>query len=408
MTVYYYKATDQEGKFVQGQLEAPDARSAALGIRQMQYFPVEVSEQKIVKNLSLDIKIPGSDFFTRTTAKELMLITQQLGTLVNASLTLDESLASVARLAEKETTQKMLADIHSRVHAGSSFAEALSEYPKVFSKLYVNMIRAGETGGMLGESLTRLAGFMEKSDDLKQNIRSAVTYPAILVVVSALAVGFLFTFVIPKFSALFADAGDALPAITKFLLAISAWVVPYWSLMLAFLVLVTIGFTWYLKTESGLYKWHRLLLKLPLIGTLIRKVEVSRFSLTMATLLRSGVPVLPALDIVKTILGNRLIIAAMDPVHQGLKSGKGLSGPLKQTEAFPAMAVHMITVGETSGQLEEMLTQVSQTYDKEVERSVKQLISLVEPMLIVFMACVIGFIVVAMLLGIFSVNDIAF
>ena len=408
MTVYYYKATDQEGKFVHGQLEAPDARTAALGIRQMQYFPVEVSEQKIVKNLSLDIKIPGSDFFSRTTAKELMRITQQLGTLVNSSLTLDESLASVARLAEKETTQKMLADIHSRVHAGSSFAEALGEYPKVFSKLYVNMIRAGETGGMLGESLTRLAGFMEKSDDLKQNIRSAITYPAILVVVSALAVAFLFTFVIPKFSALFADAGDALPAITKFLLAISAWVVPYWSLMLAFLVLVTIGFTWYLKTESGLYKWHRLLLKLPLIGTLIRKVEVSRFSLTMATLLRSGVPVLPALDIVKTILGNRLIIAAMDPVHQGLKSGKGLSGPLKQTEAFPAMAVHMITVGETSGQLEEMLTQVSQTYDKEVERSVKQLISLVEPMLIVFMACVIGFIVVAMLLGIFSVNDIAF
>jgi len=408
MTVYYYKATDQEGKFVQGQLEAPDARTAALGIRQMQYFPVEVSEQKIVKNLSLDIKIPGSDFFSRTTAKELMRITQQLGTLVNSSLTLDESLASVARLAEKETTQKMLADIHSRVHAGSSFAEALGEYPKVFSKLYVNMICAGETGGMLGESLTRLAGFMEKSDDLKQNIRAAVTYPAILVVVSALAVAFLFTFVIPKFSALFADAGDALPAITKFLLAISAWVVPYWSLILAFLVLVTIGFTWYLKTESGLYKWHRLLLKLPLIGTLIRKVEVSRFSLTMATLLRSGVPVLPALDIVKTILGNRLIIAAMDPVHQGLKSGKGLSGPLKQTEAFPAMAVHMITVGETSGQLEEMLTQVSQTYDKEVERSVKQLISLVEPMLIVFMACVIGFIVVAMLLGIFSVNDIAF
>ena len=408
MTVYYYKATDEEGKFVQGQLEAPDARSAALGIRQMQYFPVEVSEQKLVKHLSLNMKIPASDFFSRTTQKELMIITQQLGTLVNASLTLDESLASVARLAEKETTQKMLADIHSRVHAGSSFADALAEYPKVFSKLYVNMIRAGETGGMLGDSLTRLAGFMEKADDLKQNVRAAVTYPVVLVVVSTLAVAFLFTFVIPKFSALFADAGDALPAITKFLLAISAWVVPYWSLMLVFLILLTIGFTWYLKTESGLYKWHRLLLKLPLIGTLIRKVEVSRFSLTMATLLRSGVPVLPALDIVKTILGNRLIIAAMDPVHQGLKSGKGLAGPLKQTGAFPAMAVHMITVGETSGNLEEMLTQVSHTYDKEVERSIKQLISLVEPILIVFMAGVIGFIVVAMLLGIFSVNDIAF
>ncbi len=408
MTVYYYKATDQKGKFVEGSLEAPDARAAAENVRQLNFYPVEVSEQKISSGFSLDLKLPAADYFKRTSQKELLILTQQLGTLVNSGLTLDESLASVSRLSDKESTRKMLTGIHQRVHAGSSFAEALAEHPRVFSKLYVNMIRAGENGGLLGDSLDRLADFMEKAEDLKQNIRSAMMYPCFLVFFSVAAVLFMFAVVIPKFSTLFDEAGQALPFISRVMLGMSELVMQYgWLLLLLFIALAG-AFALYLRSDKGKTNWDTFLLKVPLIGDLIRKVEVSRFSLTMATLLKSGVPVLPALNIVRTILSNRVILAAMEPLHHGLKGGKGLSGPLKQTGVFPAMAVHMITVGEASGKMEEMLLRVSHTYDKEVARAIKQVISLIEPILITFMAMVIGFIVISMLLAIFSINEINF
>jgi len=406
MTVFYYKATNQQGQFVEGNIEAPDARAAAENVRRLNYYPVQVSEHKIASGFNLDLKLPA--YFNRTTPKELLILTQQLGTLVNSGITLDESLASVSRLTEKETTRKMIAGIHQRVHAGSAFADALAEHPGVFSKLYVNMIRAGEAGGLLGESLNRLADFLEKAEDLKQNIRSAMTYPCILIFFSLCAVVFMFSVVIPKFSTLFEDSGHVLPLVSRIMLGTSTVIVEYGWLILLLTLAVVFAFAAYIRSERGRKNWDAFLLKVPLLGDLIRKVEVSRFSLTMATLLKSGVAVLPALNIVRTILSNQVILSAMGPLHQGLKGGKGLSGPLKQTGVFPAMAVHMITVGEASGKMEEMLLKVSQTYDKEVERSIKRIISLIEPLLIAFMAIVVGFIVISMLLAIFSINEINF
>jgi len=377
-------------------------------IQKLNYFPIKVTEGKPGSGFSLGNKLSWTDFFGQVSQKELLTFTQQLSTLVGAGITLDGSLSSLTKLTEKENLKEILADIQKRVHGGSSFAEALAEHPKTFSKLYVNMIRAGEEGGVLTASLDRLAKFMEKSEDLKNNIRSALVYPAILALVGGAAVVVLITVVIPRFSVLFEDMGTALPLPTKLMLGLSAVVSNYWWLLLILFVLMTAGFLSYIKTEQGKYRWDSLVLKLPLFGTLVQKIEVSRFSLTLSTLLKSGVPVLHALGIVKTILSNSVVVAAMSPLQAGLKSGKGLSGPLKQSGIFPPMAVHMITVGESSGTLDDMLNKVSETYDKEVELAIKQLISLIEPMMILLMALIIGFIVISMLLAIFSINDISF
>lgn len=408
MTVFVYKATDQNGQIVEGDLEAPDYHVAVKQIQKLNYFPIKVTEGKSRSGFSLGNKLSWTDFFGQVSQKELLILTQQLSTLVGAGITLDSSLSSLTKLADKENLKEILADIQKRVHGGSSFAEALSEHPKTFSKLYVNMIRAGEEGGVLTSSLDRLAKFMEKSEDLKNNIRAAMAYPTVLGLVGGSAVIVLFTVVIPKFSTLFEDMGTALPLPTKLMLGMSSLFTNYWWLLLILFILTVAGFLYYIKTESGRYRWDAFVLKLPLFGVLVQKIEVSRFSLTLSTLLKSGVPVLHALGIVKSILSNRVIVAAMNPLQAGLKSGKGLSGPLQQSGIFPPMAVHMITVGETSGTLDDMLTRVSETYDKEVEISIKQIISLIEPMMILLMAVVIGFIVISMLMAIFSINEMSF
>jgi len=408
MTVYYYKATDQNGKYVEGDISAPDYRGAVQKIRKLNYFPVKVSEEKKSSKLSAGMKLSLPIWGSPIPIKELMTLTQQLATLVNAGLTLDDSLSTLIKLAETGNIKSILSGIRKKVHGGSSFADALAEHPKVFSKLYVNMIRAGEAGGILGETLSRLAMFMEKSVELKNSIRSAMVYPAILTFVGGTAVITLITFVIPQFSKLFEEMGAALPLPTQIMLGISSAIINYWPALILGILGFISALTFYIGTNKGRLRWDEILLKLPLFGPLIRKIEVSRFSLTMATLLKSGVPILQAMGIVQSIMINRVIADSVTNLKQALKRGKGLSGPLEEAGIFPPMAVHMITVGETSGSLDEMLTKVSKTYDKEVEQSIKQVISLIEPMMILLMALIIGFIVISMLLAIFSANDISF
>lgn len=404
MTVYFYQATDKNGKFIEGDLDAPDYRMAIAKIRSLNYFPVHVWEEKPKKNISL--KIPDFGFLPQVPQKELLNFTQQLATLVNSGLTLDKSLSMLVQLTEKEKTREILADIHDRVHAGNTFSASLAEYPRVFSKLYTNMVRAGEAGGVLGSVLSRLTDFLEKSEELKGNIRSAMIYPILLVLVGGSAVVVLMTVVIPKFASIFGDMGRTLPLSTQFLLSTSSFLASYWW---ALLLLFTAGIATlmvYLKTEAGKYRWDDLALKLPLFGSLIRKIEVSRFSRTMSTLLTSGVPVLQSLFITRTILSNSVIAKAMDRLYDGLKGGKGISEPLGKLSVFPPLAVHMITVGEETGTMDEMLAKISVAYDKEVERSIKQLISLIEPFMILLMGGIVGFIVISMLMAIFSINEV--
>ena len=408
MTVYSYKATDKNGKFIEGDVDAPDYQAAIEHIRQLNYFPVKIAEGKNSSKLTADLKISLPSFGNKVSTKDLMTITQQLATLVDSGLTLDEGLSTLVKLAESEKLCAILSEIRKRVHAGSSFADALAEHPDVFSKLYINMVRAGEAGGMVGEALSRLEIFLEKSVTLKSNIQSAMIYPAILFMVGASAVVILITFVVPQFAKLFEDMGAALPLPTQVLMGVSNLIINYWPAVLL-VMLASIGtFKFYTKTKKGRLWWDGLLLKLPLVGPLIRKIEVSRFSLTMATLLKSGVPVLQAMGIVQSILINRVISNAIGNLRQALKRGKGLSGPLQESGVFPPMAVQMITVGEASGSLDNMLTRVSHTYDKEVEQAIKQLITMIEPVMILFIALVIGFIVISMLLAIIGANDIVF
>ena len=408
MTVYYYKATDQNGKYVEGDISAPDYRGAVQKIRKLNYFPVKVSEGKKSSKFSSGMSLSLPTWGSPIPIKDLMTLTQQLATLVDSGLTLDDALSTLIKLAETGKTKTILSEIRTQVHGGSSFADALADHPKVFSKLYINMIRAGEAGGILGETLSRLAMFMEKSVELKNNIRSAMVYPAILTFVGGTAVVILITFVIPQFSKLFEEMGAALPLPTQIMLGISSTIINYWPALILGAFGFISAFTLYIGTNKGRLRWDGILLKLPLFGPLIRKIEVSRFSLTMATLLKSGVPILQAMGIVQSIMINRVIADSVTNLKQALKRGKGLSGPLEEAGIFPPMAVQMITVGETSGALDDMLTKVSKTYDKEVEQSIKQVISLIEPMMILLMALIIGFIVISMLLAIFSANDISF
>jgi len=408
MTVYYYKATDQNGNNVEGDISAPDYKGAVQKIRKLNYFPVKVSEGKGSSKLSKGLAISLPNWGSPIPIKDLMTLTQQLATLIDSGLTLDDALATLIKLAESEKTNAVLSEVRKQVHGGSSFADALAEHPKVFSKLYVNMIRAGEAGGILGDTLSRLGMFMEKTVELKNNIGSAMVYPAILVLIGCSVLIFLITFVIPQFSSLFEDLGGALPLPTQLLLSLSSLMINYWPALILGIAGSVFAFILYIKTDTGRLKWDGFLLKLPLFGSLIQKIEVSRFSLTMATLLNSGVPILQAMGIVESILINRVIADSVANLKQALKRGKGLSGPLEEAGVFPPMAVQMITVGETSGALDEMLTKVSETYDKEVSQSIKKMIALIEPLMILIMAVMIGFIVIAILLPIMGASDVSF
>jgi len=408
MDIFYYKATDQLGKPIEGNLEASDYQNAVAQLRRLNYFPIQLSSNQPHKNFSINHPFQINGLRSKISAKDLVSLTEQLATLVDSGITLDKSLSILVDLAEKPQAKEILTEVHKKVHAGSSFADALAEYPKVFSKLYINMIRAGEAGGTLAPSLTSVASFLDKSEELKANIRSAMIYPAILTSVGGFAILVLFTVVIPRFTKLFDELGAALPLPTKIMLFLSTFITNHWFAIIILFILLVAGFIFYLKQEKGRLHWDGIVLGLPLFGSLAQKIEVSRFSRTMATLLSSGVAILGALNITQAILNNRMIAATMSQLRQGLKEGKGFSKPLQETGIFPPLAIHMITIGEETGMLDKMLTKVANTYDREIERSIKQLISLIEPFMILSMALVIGFIVISMLLAIFSINEINF
>lgn len=408
MTEYFYQATDRKGKLIEGSIDAPDYRMAVQRVRGLNYFPIKVSQEKQKRHLAFNLKLSNWKFSPAISHKQILAFTQQLATLVSSGLTLDRSLATLVNLSSENLMRETLVDIQKRVHAGSTFADALYQYPQTFSKLYVNMVRAGETGGILGVVLLRLSEFLEKSEALKDSVRSALVYPILLTLVGGGAVVILMTVVIPKFAIIFSDLGQTLPLATLFLLGASEFIGDYWWLFILLFGGGIAAFKTYMKQEKGKYQWDSLMLKLPMLGSLIQKIEVSRFSRTLATLLKSGVPILQSFAIVHSILSNSVVAAALENLQKGLKDGKGISGPLQKVTVFPPMAIQMITVGEETGTLEGMLVKVADVYDKDVERTIKSLVSLIEPLLILFMGVVVGFIVISMLMAIFSINDIAF
>ncbi|MEK7698702.1 MAG: type II secretion system F family protein [Nitrospirota bacterium] len=405
MESYTYEATTKEGNVMKGTIQAVSERFAIDQIQDMGYFPLNVSRAEKEKIFDMDA-LPF--LRSRVTEKDIMTFTYQLGVLLDAGFTLDKALSVLLDLSEKKVLKSLIKEILSHIKSGKSLSESLSKFPSVFPLFYVNMVKAGETGGFLEETISRMAVYLENSQALKEDIRSALIYPLVLSIVGGAAVVVLLTFVVPKFTIIFSDMGGELPLPTIILLAVSNGLRHYWWVVLLFVLGVFFYLRYYLKNESGRRWWDGLKFKLPLFGKLYKEAAVANFARTFGTLLKSGVPILNALQIVKGTLRSERLSEIISSVRDGVKKGRGISEPLKNSDIFPPIAIHMVIVGEETGRLDEMLFKIAERFDLEVRTTVKRLLSLLEPVLILSMGIVVGFIVIAMLMAIFSINELPF
>jgi len=330
--------------------------------------------------------------------KQLMVLTRQLATLVQAGLPLLRGLRILLKQEKNTTLREALGGMGEAVEGGSTFSEALSQYPHIFDKLFVNMVKAGEAGGVLDVVLVRLAEFMEKAERVKNKVKSAMVYPIVVLIVALGITSFLMISVIPKFKEIFKDLleGKSLPALTQFVINVSTVFQKGWPYMIVTVVLVVAGAKAVRRTEAGRFYLDKFQLKLPLFGQLFIKTAVARFARTLSTLLTSGVPILQALNIVRDTSGNEVVAKAIQQVHDSVKERDNMSMPLEASGVFPVMVVSMVDVGEETGALPEMLGRIADTYEDEVDRTVDALTSVIEPIMIVFLAVIVGTIVIAM------------
>lgn len=406
MRTFQYTATDRTAKIIQGSMDAADERAVVTWLQANGYYPIKIGQTGAVVEAKPGLARLPIRFAKGPSVQDVLAFTQQLATLLEAGMELDRSLAILLDLTDNQRFRSILRGVLADIQAGSSFADSLAKHPRLFSRLYVNMVKAGEASGVLEVILSRLAGFMERSKTIRDEITSALIYPILLLLVGGGAVVVMMNFVIPRFAQIFADTKQLMPLPTRMLLAISAFTTGYWWIFVGLIILGWVGLRAYLQTEQGKMQWDQWKLALPLLGGLIQEIEVSRFARTFGTLLQSGVPVLAAVSIVKETVTNRVIASAMSRLQEGVKRGEGISGPLRATGAFPSFSIHMARVGEETGKLEEMLIKVADTYDDRVRRTVKRLTSLLEPVLILSLGLIVGFIVMSMLLAIFSINEL--
>jgi type II secretory pathway component PulF len=405
VTVFGYRAADQRGQMIDGVMEATDARAVVERLQRDAYFPITVVPQGQQRRI-LDWARPRIAS-RRVASRDLVTLTQQLATLLEAGLPVDRALAIQTELSRNARVRAILGDLLRSVRGGSSLGDALAKHhPRPFSRLYVNMVRAGEKGGVLEATLKRLAEFLEESQEFRDAMISALVYPVLLTGVGAAAVIFLMTFVIPRFASIFRDLGASIPLPTLILLDVSGLIARYWWLLVLGGVAIMLAARVVLATPAGRLRTDRLLLRLPLVGDVIVKTEVARFTRILGTLLRSGVAMIAGLTVIRDMLGNQVLARAVDELIEGVKRGAGLAQPMSDAGVFPPLAVHMVRVGEETGRLEEVLLKVGSTFEADTRRTLKRLIALAEPGIILIMGLVVGFIVVAMLMAILSVTDI--
>lgn len=396
MAIFAYKATTTEGSIVEGVIEALDEKTAIERLRDSGFIPLKVAapeEEK--KRLAF-----------RSAKGDVLTFTVELSVLLNAGLPLDRSLNILSEISESNEMKGIVQSILKSIRGGSSFSDALQMHPKIFSKLYINMIRAGEASGTIDTVLEKLGEFIESTKELKESIFSAMIYPAILLATGGLSIAVLLTYVLPKFSSIFDELGGALPLPTQMLLFVSNALKDLWWAVLLLIAGAWFIFKSYIKSDSGRYKWDAL--KLKLFGDIIRKLETARFCRTLGMLIKSGVPLIQALNNAKDVVENQVMASAIDNVLKGVKGGKGIAITLSESNVFPSLALSMIKVGEETGQLDNMLMKVSSTYEKSLRVTIKRFISFLEPATILGMGLIIGFIVVSMLMAIFSITDLPF
>jgi type II secretion system protein F len=404
MAEYLYKATTLSGETVEGSMEGKDEKTIVQSLQQLGYIPIRIiSSQE--KNGGMGI---SSLFPQRVSVKNLLVFTQELSTLVSAGLPIDRSLQILGSLTENRRLRGVVQDILRQIEGGSSLAEALESHSRIFSRLYINMVKAGESGGFLEVILSRLAKYLQSSKEIREYLVSVMIYPLILTMVSGLSVTILVAFVIPRFARIFSDMKQTIPLATQIMLSMSQSFKNYWWVGLGVVAAIYLGLKMYTQNVERKWRWDLFKLRWVGVGDIIKKVEIARFSRTLGTLLQSGVAILPALNLVKEISQNLAISRCIAHIHDRLREGKGISKSLQETNVFPPLAVHMIAVGEETGRLDEMLTKVAETYEENVQTTVKRFVSLLEPLIILVMGVIVGFIVVSMLLAIFSINEIPF
>jgi len=394
---YIYKARDETGKKVRGTMDAVSKAELASKLRKMGYMVTRMSEVRPGINLE-----GLGNRFKRIRVEDKIMFNIQLANMINSGLGLLSCLGTLRNQIENKKLKEVVGDVYRNVEGGSSFSEALARHPRIFSKLFVSMVRAGEASGNLDTVLNRLAVFAERQADLRQKIRGALFYPIILVVAATAIVVFIITFVMPNFVSIFNEAGVALPAPTVMLYGLGLAVKRYWWLIILGVILVIVGIRVYVRTDRGRLGFDRLKLKLPVIGPLTRKLAISRFARTLATMVASGVPILQSLDIVREVIGNEVIARVVKTTRDGVAEGERIAEPLKVSEEFPPDTVQMIAVGEESGNLDGMLNKISDFYDMAVGYSIRKLTALLEPAFLVVIGGVVAFIMASMLLPMFD------
>lgn len=413
MPAYAYTGLSAKGKNVKGVATADNVAALKASLRREGIYLTAVNEttaaaaSDAAAGGARDREIDLGKLFDRVTPKMVAAMTQLLGTLLQAGVTLPEALAALTDQVESQRFKTVLTDIAEKVNQGSSLADSMSAYPKVFPQLYVNMIRAGEASGALETVLFRLAEFLEKQLEIKGKINSAMLYPVVLAVLGAAIITLLMVGIVPKITGMFEDMNADLPWNTKLLIWLSDTISGYWYLLILLGWFSVWAFRRWRRTEAGRWTGDAIVLRLPVVGELVRKIAISRFSLTLSTLLSSGVQLLQALDIVRTLLGNVVLEDVIAKARDSIREGENIAPALKRSGHFPPLVTHMIAVGERSGQLEQMLGDVARTYDRETNTSIQRLTGLLEPLMIVFMGVGVGFVVFSIMQPIMMLTEMA-
>lgn len=413
MPIYEYKGLDAKGKTTAGMVDADSPRALKNQLRRDGVFLTQYTETaRGGKKRTVGGEKTGSrevrllDSLKRIKLLEVSEFTRQIATLLHAGIPMVEALAALADQQENPKLKRVLSQVKRAVSEGSSLAQALGEHPKVFPDLYVNMCAAGESSGTLDAVFDRLSEFMESSVRLRAKLMGAMMYPIIMVVLGFGIVTLMMLFVVPKIAEIFTEMGTDLPLITKILIGTSHFFLTFWPLIFAGLFGGAFGFRRWRKTEAGRERWDRFVLKIPVFGRLIRMLAIARFARTLSTLLASSVPILTAMNIVRSIISNTALASVVDAARDAVKEGQPIADPLKRSGEFPPMVTHMISVGERSGQLEQMLGNVADSYEVQVDSKITQLSSVLEPVMILFMGAAVAFLVFAILMPMMQMNDL--
>jgi len=406
MSVYEYTALDEKGRERKGFVDAMGIAAARQKLREEGVYPIEINQAADKKDTALS-GVLGINLWQRVSTKDVSIFTRQLSTLLGAGIPLVPSLSVLIAQTKNQLLKQTLAQIREQVNEGKSLTQGMLNFPRIFPPFYVNMIRAGESSGTINLVLERLADFSENQQALMSKIRSALAYPIIMLFIGSAVIFLLMTFVVPKITGIFTDMHQTLPLITIVLIAISNFLKSFWWLILILLAAAIAAFKYMTTgTEAGKRLWDTAKLKIPVWGQVNRKIAIARFCRTLATLLQSGVPLLSSMEIVRNVVNNILIGEAISKASKDVEEGKGLSGPLTQSGIFPPLVTEMVAVGEQSGTLEKMLNRVATAYETESQSDIMVMTSLLEPLMILVMGLLVGFIVVSILLPIFEMNQL--